>query len=318
MGLAFHWSKVFFLCLVLFAGLNIPVSGSALGNRDFEAGYDRKELSRIIKENNRTISDLNEHMALIQGDMAWLDLKIKRFGDYKRKVPFGMVESMEEKRKLLASVSREKARLESLSIVYGIKLSNLGSGFNGIRVAELPDSAKLPGMEGSHRAESDYSGKCTVSDGRFEELKSAVKKAGLNEWVEVVRIDDCVRIENRLPILFASGNARVVKEYKAFLKNFARFLKPYKVRILVDGYTDRDPIHTAKYPSNLELGATRAANIVHELVRSGIKPSVFKIATTGENRFYPQKPLKQKLLERRVQVSVIIQGYPLPSPDPLW
>jgi len=308
MGFAFHWVKVFFVCMVLFAGLTIPVSGSALGSRDLESVYDRKELSRIMKENNRAISDLNEHMALIQGDMDWLDLKIKRFGDYRRKVPFGMVESLEEKKKLLASVSREKARLESLSVVYGIKLSNLGSGFNDIKVAELPDPAKLPALEGSHGAESDYSGKCRVSDERFQELKNAVKKAGLNEWVEVVRIDGCVRIQNSLPILFASGKARVVNEYKDFLKKFARFLKPYKVRIIVDGYADKDPIHTAKYPSNLELGATRAANIVHELVRSGVKPSVFKIATTGENRFYPQKPLKQKLLERRAQVSVIIQG----------
>jgi len=300
--------------MVLFAGLTISVPGSALGSRDLEPVYDRKELSRIMKENNRAISDLNEHMALIQGDMDWLDLKIKRFGDYRRKVPFGMVESMEEKKKLLASVSREKARLESLSVVYGIKLSNLGSGFNDIKVAELPDRAKLPdpvklpGLEGNYRAESDYSGKCRVSDERFQELKKAVKKAGLNEWVEVVRIDGCVRIQNSLPILFASGKARVVNEYKDFLKKFARFLKPYKVRIIVDGYADKDPIHTAKYPSNLELGATRAANIVHELVRSGVKPSVFKIATTGENRFYPQKPLKQKLLERRAQVSVIFSG----------
>ena len=99
----------------------------------------------------------------------------------------------------------------------------------------------------------------------FPDIEDAVKKAGLEDWVEVMESDgSCAKINNTLPILFSSGSAALAKEYKSFLRKLARFLKPYDVKIYVNGYADPDPIHTKKYPSNLELGASRAANVVHE------------------------------------------------------
>jgi flagellar motor protein MotB len=100
----------------------------------------------------------------------------------------------------------------------------------------------------------------------------------------------------------------VAKEYQPFLKKLASFLKPYDVKILVNGYADTVPIKSNQYPSNFELGAARAANIVHQLVNQGLKPSIFKIETTGEYRFAAKEPSQQKSFERRARVTVIFTG----------
>jgi chemotaxis protein MotB len=115
-------------------------------------------------------------------------------------------------------------------------------------------------------------------------------------------------MKTTLPILFSSGSATVAREYKLFLKKLAAFLKPYDVKVLVNGYADTVPIKSKKYPSNFELGAARAANIVHQLVRSGLKPAVFKIASPGEYRFAAKEMSKQKSFERRAEVTVIFSG----------
>jgi len=100
----------------------------------------------------------------------------------------------------------------------------------------------------------------------------------------------------------------VSKEYQSFFKKLASFLKPYDVKVLVNGYADTFPIRTKQYPSNFELGAARAANIIHALVKQGLKPSIFKIETTGEYRFAAKEPSKQKSFQRRAQVTVIFSG----------
>jgi flagellar motor protein MotB len=120
--------------------------------------------------------------------------------------------------------------------------------------------------------------------------------------------DTCLRIQTTLPILFTSGSAKVANEYQPFLKRLASFLKPYDVKVLVNGYADTVPINSKQYPSNFELGAARAANIVHQLVNQGLKPSIFKIETTGEYRFAAKEPSQQKSFQRRAQVTVLFSG----------
>ena len=88
----------------------------------------------------------------------------------------------------------------------------------------------------------------------------------------------------------------------------AKLLKVYDVKIMVKGYADIDPIHTKKYPSNFELGAVRAANVVHELIKNGLKPSIFQINSSGKYRFSANRELKQKALERRAEVTIVFIG----------
>ncbi|MCD4744453.1 MAG: OmpA family protein [Desulfobacteraceae bacterium] len=108
-----------------------------------------------------------------------------------------------------------------------------------------------------------------------------IKKAGLSDWVDISDTGECLKLKTTLPILFPVGSAEIAKEYKPFFMRFANLLKAYDVQILVNGYADIDSINTKKYPSNFELGAIRAANVVHELIKNGLKPSIFKINSSG-------------------------------------
>jgi chemotaxis protein MotB len=167
-----------------------------------------------------------------------------------------------------------------------------------IRVASTPD------MEDRVKG----SGKSSMA-AKLSDIEQAVKKAGLEDWVDVMEADGrCAKINNALPILFSSGSAALAKEYKSFLRKLALFLRPYDVKVYVNGYADTDPIHTFKCPSNLELGASRAANVVHEMVKNGLRPDIFKIGSTGEYRFAAKKESLKKTFQRRAQLTVVFNG----------
>ena len=139
-------------------------------------------------------------------------------------------------------------------------------------------------------------------------MQAANEKVGLQDWVEIVGSGTCLRLETTLPILFPTGSAVIAGEYKPFFRKLAELLKPYDVKILVNGYTDTVPIHNKKYPSNFELGSNRASNVIHQLVAYGLKPSIFKIESTGEYRFAAKKSSTQRAFERRAEVTVIFAG----------
>ena len=52
----------------------------------------------------------------------------------------------------------------------------------------------------------------------------------------------------------------------------------------VEGYTDNQPIRTVRFPSNWELAAARAGNVVHELVASGVAPDRLAVVGYGEHQ----------------------------------
>jgi chemotaxis protein MotB len=141
-------------------------------------------------------------------------------------------------------------------------------------------------------------------------LKEEISAQGLLEWfrMETSENGDLI-LESTLPILFASGSSVVVDAYDPFLKQVAGFLKHHKAWIMVDGYTDTDPIKTQKFPSNFELGAIRAANIIHSLVRYGADPSMFMLASTGEYRFPDARPMTDnKVMERYVNLTLAFKN----------
>jgi len=80
-------------------------------------------------------------------------------------------------------------------------------------------------------------------------------KAGL-----VVVLEDpqsvTVRLTNRN--MFASGEATLSSNYTSLIGRIGEALQDEKGSIQVNGYTDNQPIHTARFPSNFELSQQRA------------------------------------------------------------
>jgi chemotaxis protein MotB len=94
-----------------------------------------------------------------------------------------------------------------------------------------------------------------------------------------------VEVEIKNNVLFDSGSAIVNKEAEAPLAEIAAVLREVPNRIQVEGFTDNRPINTPFYPSNWELSAARAANVVNLLMKNGVRPE--RMAAVGYGEFQP-------------------------------
>jgi len=87
-------------------------------------------------------------------------------------------------------------------------------------------------------------------------------------------------------ILFASGEAKVKEEGLEVLRRVVEILKNVKDRdIRIEGHTDNVRIKgmlARVYPTNWELSAARAINVVRFLQEQGLEPSLLSGAAFGE------------------------------------
>jgi type VI secretion system protein ImpK len=89
-----------------------------------------------------------------------------------------------------------------------------------------------------------------------------------------------VRLINRN--MFGSGAATLGGIYPALLGRIADALNDEKGQVLVNGYTDNEPIHTARFPSNFELSQARA-DAVASYLRPHLKdPARLKVQGKGQ------------------------------------
>ena len=65
----------------------------------------------------------------------------------------------------------------------------------------------------------------------------------------------------------------------------------------VDGHTDKDPINTARFPSNWELSSARAISVVQFLINQGLSPN--RLAATGFGKFRPLDDRSDEIAKRR-------------------
>ncbi len=76
--------------------------------------------------------------------------------------------------------------------------------------------------------------------------------------VEVLENAQTVTVRLAGRTMFGSGEATLAPSYRSLLQRIADALESEKGRILVNGYTDNQPIRTARFPSNFELSQARA------------------------------------------------------------
>ncbi len=94
-------------------------------------------------------------------------------------------------------------------------------------------------------------------------------------------------------VLFAKGSADLGDPGKQELDKLATTLLEIALKIpgdvewilQIDGHTDRDPIATARFPSNWELATARALSVLHHLVSAGIPSN--RLAATGFGEHFP-------------------------------
>jgi flagellar motor protein MotB len=240
------------------------------GQASSVADSSQKEIKRNpVDEYRHGIILIDQEYESVRNDLQWLKLKILRMESMNFPVPSALYHSADYKEQKLKA-------LEAIRLGYE---------------EELEEAIALYPPAGNSMME--------------KEVLRQIDNLSLSDAFELMSDAGGVTIKTSRPILFASGSAVVPEAFEPFLKKVSTLVKDQKVWIVVDGFADKNSIQTIKYPSNFELGAIRAANVVHILVGKGISPSVFKVASTGKYRFPDARPMSEtKADERYVNLTI--------------
>jgi chemotaxis protein MotB len=102
-------------------------------------------------------------------------------------------------------------------------------------------------------------------------------------------------------ILFKSGEADISPRGKQVLSKVGGVLKGITDKqILIGGHTDDRPIHTPQFPSNWELSAARAVNVVHYLAET-VGVDAARLTAAGYSEFHPRSK-RDKAKNRRIEI----------------
>lgn len=127
--------------------------------------------------------------------------------------------------------------------------------------------------------------------------------------LEKIRVRESLfwlELELETDILFPSGSATINAAALPALTSIAEILGPFPNPIRVEGHTDNVPIATAAFPSNWELSAARAANVVRLFQGNGVAPD--RLAAIGMGQYRPvadNDTAAGRNLNRRVLIVVL-------------
>ena len=158
--------------------------------------------------------------------------------------------------------------------------------------------------------ESDIEGEgvLTKKEQTFKEAKDFLNNN--QELKDVISIEDNERgviVQLKDNILFESASSQLKSDSKAILNKVSDLLQTMDNDILVEGHTDNIPINTYEFPSNWELSADRAVNVVRYFVEvRGLDATRF--SASGHGEYHPVAPndtYENMAKNRRVNILII-------------
>lgn len=108
-------------------------------------------------------------------------------------------------------------------------------------------------------------------------------------------------------ISFPAGQAKLLDYIQPALKDMASFfITEPGYKIIVAGHTDNTPIHTAQFPSNWELSASRAMSVARFLIECRVAPERINIEGFGQYRpIGDNTHFLGREANRRVEISLV-------------
>ncbi len=125
-------------------------------------------------------------------------------------------------------------------------------------------------------------GDLTKENNLQQQLTKTIDEFGLNKDVSIKVTQGYAQLEIQDKVLFKSSEADLTASGGALLKRLMPLLKQSVGLILIEGHTDNIPIKTAQFPSNWELGASRATSVLHFLVLQQLDSSRLRAITYAD------------------------------------
>jgi chemotaxis protein MotB len=124
--------------------------------------------------------------------------------------------------------------------------------------------------------------------GTYEELLGKMEKEIQQGQIAITELKGKLTVNVVDKILFDSGKAEIKPEGLEVLSRVVDILATASDKVIrVEGHTDNAPIGgnlAKKYPTNWELSAARALNVVRYLEKQGIDPHILSAVAFGEHR----------------------------------
>ncbi len=114
---------------------------------------------------------------------------------------------------------------------------------------------------------------------------------------------------------FEEGSAELnINETRETLLRMAEFFRSSEVkdkRYRIEGHTDNTPVPVeSKFPSNWELSATRAVNVLHYLADYGVDENKFSVAGYSDTRpKFSNDTAEGRAYNRRVDIIILDEGH---------
>ncbi len=149
------------------------------------------------------------------------------------------------------------------------------------------DAQTIVGQSPGPSIITGQSGTYTVAEARTlnqlqNRLQQAINQAGLEKQVTVSSTMRGVEITMNTTLLFRPASAQLAPAAVALVQRVGQVLTTVPNDVEVAGYTDSTPIRTLQYPSNWQLSAMRAANVVYVLSGvAGMQPDRLSVAGFG-------------------------------------
>lgn len=168
----------------------------------------------------------------------------------------------------------------------------------------------------------DYIGPSVIEG---EALQMGEIRKQLQEYIDANNLGNSIHIytqERGLVIslkdtvLFPSGKADLTPEAQEIIRKVGISLKGIDNYIRVEGHTDNLPINTPEFPSNWELSAARATNVVRFLLKeAGLPPEKLSEAGYGEYRpIASNETPAGRSLNRRVDIVILRSEHQMTEP----
>lgn len=169
------------------------------------------------------------------------------------------------------------------------------------------ESAIIPPLQ-SGEDHADLSSIDEKTQKMYDQVKGYVEKQGLENAVSVSANRDGVFVDIKELILFEPGEVLIKPEGKQILDHLEGLFLQFDNKIVVEGHTDNVPTGTAEYPTNWELSADRAVNVLRYLSEVKNIPGN-RLAAIGYGEFRPiagNDTSSNRALNRRVNLLIIM------------
>ncbi len=147
----------------------------------------------------------------------------------------------------------------------------------------------------------------TKPNPEYARIVQSIMGGKFGESLEIIKKDNSVNIRIKDSILFESGDSLLSGKGNDLLDKLTDIFFVEDYLISVEGHTDSLPISNVQFPSNWELSASRATEVVRYLIDSGINKERLKAIGYADTKPLIESDTLSVPQNRRVELAIFLR-----------